>query len=245
MALAEAAERIGQYQDAPLLVHGNGDEAADYFALLAHRLGYGTAVVLTGLRDGALAGVQAVADRTDFRTWHTGPEFPGLPPGARTWIKSYYDGGTYSTHLPVLIEAVRRTTGSVLELGAGDGSTPALHALCASTGRLLVTVDSNGGWLSRYARMASEWHIMQRLDDPSQSAWLDAEWSAVFIDHSPGETRGRAIERAREKADFLVIHDTEELGYGLEPILSAFRHRKDFRRARPWTTVVSMTREIW
>lgn len=49
----------------------------------------------------------------------------------------------HSTHLAVLMEAVRRTAGPVLELGVGLYSTPVLHWLCYPTNRRLVSYDSD------------------------------------------------------------------------------------------------------
>ena len=47
------------------------------------------------------------------------------------------------SHLPILLRAMKATTGPVLELGAGIYSTPILHALCQIEGRKLVTYESD------------------------------------------------------------------------------------------------------
>ena len=232
LALAEAVEAGMPFGD-PLIMHGD-DPAA--FLRLAPLLGWGTAVLLCGqptTPDGA-PDLDAAARAHDFHWWNP----PGLPPDCRCWVK-HVQGGGYGGHLPVLLEAVRRTAGPVLELGAGEASTPALHRICEDAGRLLVTVDNQAPWLDRFAPLASDGHRFELLADPATTAWLDREWSVVFVDHAPGETRGKAIDLARDAAEIICVHDSEELGYQLEPILTTFRYRYDHRVHRPWTTVIS------
>ncbi len=234
----------------PVVLFGRGSCDVEAFAALAPSLAYGSAVVFYDIDpSGDLEKVEEIASRSDFREWHRGPNFPGLPAGTRTWIKSHYDGDTYGTHREYLLEAVRRTSGPVLELGCGDGSTPVLHDACTGAGRLLVTVDSDWEWLQKFEHMRCDLHLTQLKDDPADTGWLNGvepeEWGVVFVDHSPGRSRRRAVERARKIAEYIVVHDTEELGYGLEDLLSSFKYRKDFRRSRPWTTVVSDRRSVW
>ena len=245
----------------PILLYGAGERGIEEFARVAPLVGFGAAVALFGIDDEQWVRAHAIAEANVFRDWFRGKDMPGLPADARTWVKSEYDGKTYSTHLPYLLEAVRRTTGPVLELGAGAGWTPALHEECVGK-RLLITVDSDFDWLARAAEatharrvdidvgsfmlVGDTAHHFECCVDPAATKWIDIYlWAVVFVDHSPGETRGKAINRARDRAEYVVVHDTEDLGYGIEELLSTFKYRKDFRRARPWTTVVSMTKEIW
>lgn len=235
------------------LLCANRDEL-DQLRRLAPVVPHGSAIVLVGATAEEIAALDAEIGKLDFRLWHKGPDFPGLPAGAQTWIKSHYDGGTYSTHLPYLLEAVRLTTGPVLELGMGEGSTPALHDACRRDNRLLVSVESDQSWFSKFAEKYSHKngdgppfnHVLRHMADPSEAlAALDYPWGVVFVDHSPGSTRRRAVELARTRAEYICVHDSEELGYGLEGLLSSFKYRQDFRYARPWTTVVSDVREIF
>jgi hypothetical protein len=235
----------------PVLLYGDGEEGVREFERVAPLVGWGSAVVLTGIAEEQWSRAHAIAERNVFRDWFRGKDVPGLPAEARTWVKSEYDGKTYSTHLPYLLEAVRRTAGPVLELGAGESSTPSLHKECAKNKRVLLTVDNSDEWLSRFDQLWFSEHRCYRVDDPAEVLlWNDGWWKnrsfgVVFVDHSPGETRGKAIDRSRDRAEYIVVHDTEDLGYGVEELLSTFKYRKDFRRARPWTTVVSTTKEIW
>jgi hypothetical protein len=142
---------------------------------------------------------------------------------------------------PLLARCVMATAGLVLEYGAGNGSTPMLWDLCP--GRLM-TYENNPEWIA-YAKsihafnlfLVDDWDAM--LPSPGMS-----RASVVFIDHAPGHRRVIDIAAWRMCADFVVIHDTEEKSYGYEYVLSAFKYRYDDKRVRPWTTAVSMFREI-
>lgn len=40
----------------------------------------------------------------------------------------------------------------------------------------------------------------------------------------------------------MVVHDTEDVTV-YEPVLSQFKYRYDYKRMKPWTTIVSNRRE--
>jgi len=142
----------------------------------------------------------------------------------------------YSTHLPVLMEVMNRTTGDVLELGPGVFSTPVLHWLCETRGRNLLTIESDRKW---------SWFCRQFYDTPHHKhllvpTWDDAdeaikkEWDVALIDHSPS---GRRIEEIRKLANlvkYMVIHDSEpekDREYHYSTIYPLFKYRYDFKDA--------------
>lgn len=224
-----------------------GPQDVGVFAEVADKLAWGSAVVFVDLNEDAVTFVQSIADKMHFNEWIQAP-YPGFVDGARSWVKTSGNNDHYATHLPILLKAVEETTGPVLELGAGDSSTAALHKLCAAQGRLLVTVDNSAEYIEKFTHLMTDDHKFEHLVDPAETVWLmpsNLRWGVVFVDHAPGETRGKAIERARDNADYIVVHDTETLGYGVEDLLASFKYRVDFRKSRPWTTVASMTKEIW
>lgn len=148
-----------------------------------------------------------------------------------------------STHFPILAAVVARTTGPVLELGCGDYSTPMLHLLCRD--RRLVSLEADAGWLARFADLASERHELVRVADWAGAEILDCgEWDVALVDHAPGNRRVPEIRRLMHRARFIVVHDTEDPGYGYESVLPEFTHRFDYKRLDPWTTVVSMFEEF-
>lgn len=144
----------------------------------------------------------------------------------------------YSTHIPVLMAAIHNTAGPVIELGCGDYSTPALHLMCKD--RLLVSAESDGNWLSRFADLESPSHRLFHVDDNEWSNFkpIDYSWDVAFVDQNPPH-RKYSIPRLREKTRFIVIHDTESPAFELDPILATFKYRVDFKRYIPWTSIVS------
>jgi len=142
----------------------------------------------------------------------------------------------YATHLPLLAACVASSGGPVLELGCGLYSTPVLHALCL--GRTLLSVESDPEWYALFKHFESDnHHIILSKELPE----LPGPWSVVLIDQRPAKARAPSIIRLREKTELFVIHDTEDQLYEYEPVLSTFKHRIEWQRYTPWTSVVSDT----
>ena len=142
----------------------------------------------------------------------------------------------YGSHLQVLLTCVKNTKGAVLELGVGDFSTPALHEACS--GRLLLSADTDSGWLFRFENLRGgvhQFHAVNRWADP----WFFylQDWDVAFIDSDTPNTRVIAIEKLADRAKFIVVHDTDNSGY--EDALAKFKYRYDNKSVRPFTTVVS------
>ena len=152
------------------------------------------------------------------------------------------------SHFPVLSAAVAITQGAVLELGCGHNSTPMLHQMTLAMGRRLVTVETDGDWLQQFLNMESDLHTLQHIQEDAWGRFpLEGRhWGVAFVDCKPGEYRKVAVERLKEHAQLIVVHDTETdyatgADYQLEPVFATFRHRVDYCRYRPYTTVLSMT----
>jgi hypothetical protein len=79
--------------------------------------------------------------------------------------------------------------------------------------------------------------------NPKPSKWdhvgNEMEWGVVFIDHRPGERRKVDIERFRDKAEIIVVHDTDEESYMVNSVLNTFNFRHDYKVYRTHTTLVS------
>ena len=154
----------------------------------------------------------------------------------------------YGSHFPMVALAVQETDCAVLELGAGWWSTPMLHELCRASGRYLLTVETKPDWLALFEQFRSPEHELLLVSE--DDAGLDRVpiegrlWGCAFVDHAPGTRRVRDIERLRKHAALIVVHDTEEKGYGYEPLLSSFKHRRDYGVFHPRTTIVSDMRPI-
>lgn len=148
----------------------------------------------------------------------------------------------YGTHLPALLECVRRTTGPILELGVGAFSTPVLDALCQMSGRLLVSCETDGdygAWAQAYARPN---HPVLRLDSWDAAPIEARQWSVALVDHSPDTRRVVEVERLAQRCECVVLHDSNgryEHHYHYSTIYPLFRWRWDDTHAEPSTTVLS------
>jgi hypothetical protein len=153
------------------------------------------------------------------------------------------------THFPILAAAVAHTTGPVLELGCGAGSTIMLHYMCAGK-RLLVTAETDRKWLRKFTDYATvntserlHDHWLKYVEDWDKFDIIEGfQWGMAFVDCAPGEARARLVERLKGRAHFIVVHDTElDSGgnYGFEPVFKTFKYRSEWRRWRPYTSVVS------
>ena len=116
-----------------------------------------------------------------------------------------------ATHQPILFEVIKKTTGPILELGAGHSSTEQIHALAPK--RHILTVDDHQEWLDNFKHLANKYHKFELFNE-----WLFAihglDWDVVLIDLSTWEQRLWAIEKLRFHAKYLVIHDAQKRKLG-------------------------------
>lgn len=175
----------------------------------------------------------------------------------------------YATHQQALITAVARTTGSVLELGAGHYSTPVLSALCGTARRFLVTAEHEENWLAEFKHLENYRHALQHVTDwatwDEWPAWAGAvqaranhvlaldevepvkiavpgvrRWGVAFIDHGIAHLRGPCIEKLRDTTEVFVVHDTEQMKmYGYDAVLPKFKYAITARTRWPYTSIVS------
>ncbi len=67
-------------------------------------------------------------------------------------------------------------------------------------------------------------------------------WGVVLVDHWPPGRRGRDLARLADRAELLVLHDSEDERCGYQ--LSAFPFVTHDDRTLPRTTVVSRSRAL-
>jgi hypothetical protein len=147
----------------------------------------------------------------------------------------------YASHLPVLIRALQATTGPVLELGTGQGSTPVLHWLCLPTKRELVSYENSGKFERAVKQYRTDWHQIRYVKKWDQ-AQIERPWSVALVDHGPPLRRRVEIRRLAQHAQLILIHDTDwyhEREYRLNSVLPSFRFNWEFNLVRPRTRVVS------
>ncbi len=150
----------------------------------------------------------------------------------------------YSTHLPVLMEVMKRTTGDVLELGPGVFSTPVLHWLCQAQNRNLLTIESDKKWLNfcmKYYR--TPLHKFLLVGDWNEAREpISKEWDVALVDLSPDPMRAEMIKVLADKAKYIIIHDADDVQekhYHYSTIYPLFKYRYNFTEVEPATTVLS------
>lgn len=146
----------------------------------------------------------------------------------------------WNNHRPLLWWALQHTKPSslpVLEMGCGDGSTPYLKQYCKRSRKRLISYDYDKEWAAKFgATHVTDWDSIQH-----------EQYSVVLIDHSPGERRHIDVEMLADKAEYIVIHDSEpsaDHGYQLSKVWHLFPYRRDLITDGAWATIVSKTRII-
>lgn len=146
----------------------------------------------------------------------------------------------WTTHMPMLIKAVQMSKGTIVELGSGPFSTPLLHWLCL--GRRLFSYENQQGYFDFAARFRSKTHSIRFVEDWDKLELGKKHYGVIFIDHDGH--RGADAVRFKDKADYIVLHDSSEACYGYELLDGHFKYRLDWKGAWPWTTVVSNFKDL-
>lgn len=144
----------------------------------------------------------------------------------------------YGTHQPVLYEIAMRTSGPIIEFGCGNSSTDLLHEICKQTNRILISVDDDLGWLSKFSQKYlgdgylsdnSGWHkffFVPGKHNSSAAHWITfletcellktLNFDLCFVDQSPWQARTETILRMKDKVKYLILHDCD--GFACEPL---------------------------
>jgi len=147
----------------------------------------------------------------------------------------------WQTHQETLIAACYQTSGPIIELGTGDGSTPLLHSTFPE--RLIISVDTKIEWLQKFFYLASQRHFFMLVKDFTHFELPVQHAGVLFIDSAPAEQRPMCINRFASMADLIVVHDTElpDPGYCWGNCFDQFKHVWIDKRYENWTTVVSQS----
>lgn len=114
-----------------------------------------------------------------------------------------------ATHQLVLYEIISRTNKPILELGAGDHSTPQIHKLARD--RKIVTIEDNHEWFNRYKSLHTMYHTLLLMNVNQMKDFFDndnIDWGLVFIDSTDWNMRILAINKYKDIADYIIIHDS-------------------------------------
>ena len=155
----------------------------------------------------------------------------------------------WSSHKPIMFSALETTKGPILELGVGFGSTKALHEYSSKNKRELYSLDNNKEWLNEYNYYNSDLHKLHYIENWDNENIVDSQfWSVVLVDHAPGERRIVETKRLANKAEILILHDTEpehRYGYLWDQIWDSFKYIKHYDWHKTcWATAVSNYRDV-
>lgn len=113
-----------------------------------------------------------------------------------------------ATHQQVLYKVISSTRKPILELGAGDHSTPQIHKLVQD--RLIVTIEDNSDWFNRYKNLRTLNHTFILLNEEQMVEYFkkdDTQWGVVFVDSTNWDMRMHAVNKYKDVADYVIIHD--------------------------------------
>ncbi|MBU0846436.1 hypothetical protein KKH23_04550 [Patescibacteria group bacterium] len=150
------------------------------------------------------------------------------------------------SHLPVLIRALKATTGPVVELGAGIYSTPILHALCEAEGRKLVTYENDPDFFEWASHYQSSFHDVRKVEIWADVDLAEVNWAVAFVDHAPDEKRWQEVVRLTH-AEYVVCHDSNRgwrRKYNYEKAYPLFKYQKQYREKHPNTVILSNTHPV-
>lgn len=173
----------------------------------------------------------------------------------------------YSTHQPLLIAALLSTDGPILEMGGGFYSTPLISSFANQLGRKATTVETSKEFSKVLKQFETPLHEIRCMEgipfDPigkfapepgvAKSDYIDLQqeelerldgyYSVIFVDHGPGFLRAPAVKFFADKAEFVIMHDTNHEERYKIGFMNEFKYRWDFTLHAPHTTVVSNTRD--
>lgn len=150
---------------------------------------------------------------------------------------------SWGSHLPLLTKVMRVSQGPVLELGTGLFSTPLLHWLCIDQQRELVSCENFREYYDLLKPFETATHKIVYIenDDWKGQNFEDTRWGMVLMDHHPKGRRGKDAMRLADKADYIVVHDSDREGnpFHYDEAFPLFKYRYDWDYQSPHTTVLS------
>lgn len=118
----------------------------------------------------------------------------------------------YETHKPVLEYALLKQGRSVLEIGAGEASTP----LIVSLSKVSLTLENNWEWVSRILKYEGDNHrILYEPDlygyvrmQKRTEADLTSLFSLALVDNDNWKERCQIVQLLKGVAEVILLHDS-------------------------------------
>jgi hypothetical protein len=147
--------------------------------------------------------------------------------------KEWESEDDYSSHRPMLWLAATKSDKHITEFGCGEGSTHLLEKYCQQHNLRFNSYETNPDYANKYNSA--------EINDYDEINTFRHDF--LFIDSAPGEQRKYLIEKHKESAGVIVVHDTEEGAqniYGIRGVLNSFKYRLDYYpKGNPGTTALS------
>ena len=146
----------------------------------------------------------------------------------------------WASHLPSLFSCLLATNGPVLEVGAGDWSTPLLRQYCKTAERKFVSIEEDPVWAAKYGSFCHSGDELTAMLKAAaeQSKKIPFGWSVVFMDHN-GHRRAKDALLFADAAEYIVVHDYPSPDIFKDFPTDRWKHQIVDRRARPWTLVLT------
>ncbi len=153
-----------------------------------------------------------------------------------------------ATHIVPLVKCFEASQGDILELGTGFYSTTLLDWLSEMYNRELFSYDTDEKWAKmNQEKYEKPTHHINYVEDLDALNLTDRHWGLVLIDHSPSTRRKVDILRLKDKADFIVIHDSQpklDWKFRFSKIYPEFKYVYHYDKINPHTTVVSNFKDL-
>lgn len=157
------------------------------------------------------------------------------------------DVSNWDNHRYLLWDALEMTSGEVVEMGCGPGSTPFLREYCKDKNRMLFSYENDFEWFKKFQSMEDAIHKVIHVTDWDDVVKRHLSPSVVLIDHAPGERRKIDIGLFMNKAHILVMHDTEQAadhGYQMRQFIPYFKYWRDQKSPGAWASIASNYVEV-
>ncbi|KKS97637.1 MAG: hypothetical protein UV74_C0011G0006 [Candidatus Woesebacteria bacterium GW2011_GWB1_43_14] len=151
-----------------------------------------------------------------------------------------------ASHITLLSRVVDLSQGDILEIGTGYFSTLFLHWMAHIYKRNVFSYENDPKWYAKSLKANSKYHKIIFVNNWDELP-VDRHWGVVFIDHAPAERRIVEIKKFADKADYIIIHDTEpehDNDYHFSEIWPMFKHIYHLNKIFPWTSVVSNFKKL-
>jgi len=121
------------------------------------------------------------------------------------------------THQPVLFTICNRPNLKILEFGCGYFSSLLLHYMNTKLNHTIISMETDATWIT---------NVLEQITPlPSHEFWLiedwfvfleedkgdlqQQHWDVVFVDQAPWDARHVTIEKFKNIADYIVVHDSD------------------------------------